>query len=75
MTLRSHFITRWNRHCSRILQSMLPILEGYQSSPSHDCYDQLAEINVSYQVRTTLVQDWLPSLCHSVRATGPVGPV
>lgn len=52
MTLRSHLITRWNRHCSRILQSILPMLEGHQSSPSQDCYEKLTEFNASYQVRT-----------------------
>lgn len=50
MTLRSHFITRWNRHCTRILEAILPVLEKNRSLLSHECHNQLADIKTSYKV-------------------------
>lgn len=50
MALRSRFITRWNRHCTRILQRILPLLEEHLSTPP-DFSGELAEISASYEVR------------------------
>ena len=50
MKLRSQ-ITRWNRHCTRILQSLLPVVEENISTPLHNFYNELNEIRASYQVK------------------------
>ncbi len=49
MTLRKNCITRWNRHCTRILQAMLPVLERCAFS-SQEFYSDLMEIKASYKV-------------------------
>ena len=50
MKLRIH-ITRWNRHCTRILQSLLPKLEEQNISSSlREFQNELTEIKASYQV-------------------------
>lgn len=51
MTLRSRFVTRWNRHCTRILQQLLPKLEENISSPPlHEHHTELNEITTTYKV-------------------------
>lgn len=54
MTLRKNFITRWNRHCTRILQSMLPVLETRAFSLK-DLHSELIEIKASYKVVCFLI--------------------
>ena len=51
MSLRYRFITKWNRHCIKVLQSILPSLENFIVSPSlNDHYLALNEIRESYEV-------------------------
>lgn len=66
MTLRSQFITRWNRHCTRILQTLLPILEENKMLLSHECHNQLAEIKSSYRVSKSqsLNEIYVLDLCY-----------
>ncbi|XP_064382985.1 coiled-coil and C2 domain-containing protein 2A-like [Halichondria panicea] len=47
-SLRDRFITRWNRHCSQVLHTLLPRLEeSYPASPPHT---ELNEITASYKL-------------------------
>ncbi len=47
-SLRDRFITRWNRHCSQVLHTLLPRLEeSFPASPPHT---ELNEITASYKV-------------------------
>ena len=71
MALRSRFITRWNRHCTRILQSVLPVLEEHASSPPlHEFYSELAEIKASYEVNVNYLWHSCNLLCIIIQLTG-----
>ncbi|KAL5457110.1 hypothetical protein EMCRGX_G034349 [Ephydatia muelleri] len=53
ISLRSGFITRWNRHCARILQSLLPGLEeqfSFSSPPNIEQHTELREIMDSHKI-------------------------
>ena len=55
MTLRSRFVTRWNRHCTRILHQLLPKLEEHLSLPPlHEHHAELSEITATFKVQGVL---------------------
>ena len=48
-------MTRWNRHCTRLLQQLLPKLEEQLSSPPlHEHHSELNEITSTYKVSVHL---------------------